>query len=438
MLGKEQLKCDMDKKHDIIKKAAFLLFLFMNTSIVNAQSLNDYLLDRLTASWQCRQVDYEEMIDVVLNKKDSLDSYLRGLAFIEIMRSEGNDSMTIKMIDKLFDLYDDSRIAGMRNYLLDTKVRLLILNNRYAEVGKTADYVAKRWPQDSDMQQWAIRHKRLAEAAKDVKPVIVKWEKDETRLVANKNLTYQNESLPFMTFNAKFNGVESNKLFMDTGLMTSMNIMRSFADKIGVKLLPDTLQMQSANQYGKVFNLQLGILDSFQLGNVTIYNHPVYVSDEEEQYGNVGVIGTPDLARFGYVEITKDSLILRKHSGHKEVEPNFTMNPGIKGTKCICLPCICQGRQSKFVLDTGSNSFLIPEGDNTSEIVAEVGGQTLEIAAGMYSHPLVLEHDAIGFWGLPILWALDRILLDFEHRHVDFIKKKGVSNTLRLASDFQL
>jgi hypothetical protein len=81
---------------------------------------------------------------------------------------------------------------------------------------------------------------------------------------------------------------------------------------------------------------------------------------------------------------------------------------------------------------------LIPEGDNISEIVAEVGGQTLEIAAGMYSHPLVLEHDAIGFWGLPILWALDRILLDFEHTHVDFIKKKGVSNTLRLASDFQL
>ena len=141
----------------------------------------------------------------------------------------------------------------MRNYLLDTKVRLLILNNRYVEVGKTADYVAKRWSQESDMQQWAIRHKRLAKAAKDVKPVIVKWEKDETRLVANKNLTYQNESLPFMTFNAKFNGVESNKLFMDTGLMTSMNIMRSFADKIGVKLLPDTLQMQSANQYGKVY-----------------------------------------------------------------------------------------------------------------------------------------------------------------------------------------
>ena len=167
----------------------------MNTSLVNAQSLNDYLFDRLTASWQCRQVDYEEMIDVVLEKKDSLDSYLRGLAFVEIMRSEGNDSMTIKMIDKLFDLYDDSRIAGMRNYLLDTKVRLLILNNRYAEVGKIADYVAKRWPQDSDLQQWTIRHKRLAEEARDFKPVIVKWAMDESKLAANKNLTYQNKSL---------------------------------------------------------------------------------------------------------------------------------------------------------------------------------------------------------------------------------------------------
>ena len=409
---------------DYIKKTAFLLFLLLDISLVKAQSWNDYLLDRLTASWQCRQVNYEAMTNVVLGKKDSLDSYLRGLAFVEIMRSEGDDSMTIKMIDKLFDLYDDSRIAGMRDYLLDTKVRLLVLNNRYVEVGQTADYVAKRWPQDSDMQQWAIRHKRLAEAAKDVKPVIVKWEKDETRLATNKNLTYQNESLPFMTFNAKFNGVKSNKLFMDTGLMTSMNIMRSFADKIGVKLLPDTLQMQSANQYGKVFHLQLGILDSFQLGNVTIYNLPVYVSDEEEQYGNVGVIGTPDLARFGYVEITADSLILKKHSNHKEVEPNFTMNPGIKGTKCICLPCVLQGRPSKFILDTGSNSFLIPEGENASEIIAEVGGQTFEIAEGMYSHPLVQEHDAIGFWGLPILRAFDRIQLDFDHTHVNYIRKK--------------
>ena len=56
----------MDKKHDIIKKVAFLLFLLMNTSFINAQNLNDYLLDWLTASWQCRQVDYEDMIDVVL------------------------------------------------------------------------------------------------------------------------------------------------------------------------------------------------------------------------------------------------------------------------------------------------------------------------------------------------------------------------------------
>ena len=417
-----------------MKKIAFCLFLFLNTTMMLAQDLNEYLLDRLTASWQCRQVDYEDMTNVVLNNKDNLDSYLRGLAFVEIMRSEGNDSMTIKMIDKLFELYNDSRIAGMRDYLLDTKKRLLLLDNRYNEISEMANYVGKRWPDDADMQQWVIRHKRLADAAKDIKPVILKWGKNESRLAANKNLTYQNDSLPFMTFNAKFNGVETDKLFMDTGLMTSMNIMRSFADKIGVRLLPDSLQMRSANRYGKVFNLQLGILDSLQLGNVIIYNLPVYISDEEDQYGNIGVIGAPDLARFGYVELTADSLILKKQSGYEEKESNFTMNPGIKGTKCICLPCICQGRTSKFILDTGSNSFLIPEGDNTAEIVAQVGEQNLEIAAGMYSHPLVEEHDAIGFWGIPILWALDRICLDFKHTHVDFIRRKGVSNTLRLAS----
>ena len=87
---KKQIEFDMDKKHDIIKIVAFLLFLFMNTSSVHAQSLNDYLLDRLTASWQCRQVNYEDMIDIVLEKKDSLDSYLRGLALVEILRSDGN------------------------------------------------------------------------------------------------------------------------------------------------------------------------------------------------------------------------------------------------------------------------------------------------------------------------------------------------------------
>ena len=235
------------KRVNMIKKIAFCLFFLLNTTLMLAQDLNDYLLDRLTASWQCRQVDYEDMIDVVLKNTDSLDSYLRGLAFVEIMRSEGNDSMTIKMIDKLFELYNDSRIAGMRDYLLDTKKRLLLLDNRYNEISEMANYVGKRWPDDADMQQWVIRHKRLADAAKDIKPVI-------------------------------------------------------------------------------------------------------------------------------------------------------------------------------------------PEGDNTTEIVAQVGEQNLEIAAGMYSHPLVQEHDAIGFWGLPILWALDRICLDFKHTHVDFIRRKGVSNTLRLAS----
>ena len=243
-----------------MKKIAFCLFLLLNTTMMLAQDLNEYLLDRLTASWQCRQVDYEDMTNVVLNNKDNLDSYLRGLAFVEIMRSEGNDSMTIKMIDKLFELYNDSRIAGMRDYLLDTKKRLLLLDNRYDEIREMANYVGKRWPDDTDLQQWVIRYKRLADAAKDTKPVILKWVKNESRLAANKNLTYQNDSLPFMTFNAKFNGVETDKLFMDTGLMTSMNIMRSFADKIGVRLLPDSLQMRSANRYGKVFNMQLGIL----------------------------------------------------------------------------------------------------------------------------------------------------------------------------------
>ena len=417
-----------------MKKIAFSLFLLLNTSLVLAQDVNDYLFDRLIASWQCRQVDYEEMIDVVLNKKDSLDSYLRGLALVEILRSEGDDSMTIKMIDKLFELYDDSRIAGMREYLLDTKVRLLIHENNYDEIGKTANYVAERWPDNAEMQQWATRYKKLAEAAKDIRPVIIKWEKNESRLAANKNLTYQNDNLPFMTFHAKFNGVESNKLMMDTGLMTNMNITKSFADKIGVRLLPDSIQMRSANQYEKVFNMQLGILDSFQLGNIIIYNLPIYVSDEDEQYGNIGVLGTPDLARFGYIELTEDSLIVKKQSHHEGVEPNFTMNPGTTGTKCICLPCICQGRPSRFILDTGSNSFLIPEGDKTSEIIAQVGGQNLEIVAGLYSHPLVEKHDAIGYWGLPILWALDRICLDFKHAHVDFIRKKGVNNILRLPS----
>ena len=243
-----------------MKKIAFCLFLLLNTTMMLAQDLNEYLLDRLTASWQCRQVDYEDMTNVVLNNKDNLDSYLRGLAFVEIMRSEGNDSMTIKMIDKLFELYNDSRIAGMRDYLLDTKKRLLLLDNRYDEIREMANYVGKRWSSDADMQQWVICHKRLADAAKDTKPVILKWVKNESRLAANKNLTYQNDSIPFMTFNARFNGVETDKLFMDTGLMTSMNIMRSFADKIGVRLLPDSLQMRSANRYGKVFNMQLGIL----------------------------------------------------------------------------------------------------------------------------------------------------------------------------------
>ena len=64
----------------MMKKIAFCLFLFLNTTMMLAQDLNEYLLDRLTASWQCRQVDYEDMTNVVLNNKDNLDSYLRGLA----------------------------------------------------------------------------------------------------------------------------------------------------------------------------------------------------------------------------------------------------------------------------------------------------------------------------------------------------------------------
>ena len=85
--------------------------------------------------------------------------------------------MTIKMIDKLFELYNDSRIAGMRDYLLDTK-EITVWITGHDEIREMANYVGKRWPDDTDLQQWVIRYKRLADAVKDTKPVILKWEKE--------------------------------------------------------------------------------------------------------------------------------------------------------------------------------------------------------------------------------------------------------------------
>ena len=199
-------------------------------------------------------------------------------------------------------------------------------------------------------------------------------------------------------------------------------------------MLPDSIQLSSANNANEVFYARLGILDSLRFKDVTLYNLPVYVTDEEREFSCV--IGTPDLARFGYIELSNDSLILQQQHNNQSIDPNFTMNPGTKGTKCICIPCMTNGEKNAFILDTGSNGFLLHNSDKQQMIKAEVGGMKLTIAAGLYSHSFVSTPDAVGFWGIPILWAFKKICIDFNHQHIDFIKKEGQSSELILHGEF--
>ena len=355
-----------------------------------------------------------------------MDPLIRSLVVIDYCRAYGLDSLAIEMADFLLEKASNEQMErGIAAYLLDMKYRLALLQNRYDEIQRMASYINRRWRSNQKLMHRAGRWHRLAEEGKDVAPVRIVRSKDIV------SLPFDRDSVGHVCVYGNVNKTEKQRFIIDTGMMSSTILFRKYVQKMGVRLLPDSIRASSATHPDVVYSMQLGIIDSLRIDGIKFCNLPVWVSDEAEEYDCVGFIGSPDLVRLEYMELSRDSLVFRYPLPKKKGEANFTMNPGTRGERCICLPCTIEGHKSSLVLDTGSNSFLLPQqyAERTTGFFVEVGGMKMWLEAGMETHGFVPHTDSRGFWGQPLLWSFERLCFNFRDAHVDYVKKKDVEYT---------
>lgn len=396
------------------------------TLTATAQDINVWLQEQLNASADLRHVDYDEMYEKALQKGKGVDPLIRSLVVIDYCRAYGLDSLAIEMADFLLEKASNEQMErGIAAYLLDMKYRLALLQNRYDEIQRIASYINRRWRSNQKLMHRAGRWHRLAEEGKDVAPVRIVRSKDIV------SLPFDRDSVGHVCVYGNVNKTEKQRFIIDTGMMSSTILFRKYVQKMGVRLLPDSIRASSATHPDVVYSMQLGIIDSLRIDGIKFCNLPVWVSDEAEEYDCVGFIGSPDLVRLEYMELSRDSLVFRYPLPKKKGEANFTMNPGARGERCICLPCTIDGHKSSLVLDTGSNSFLLPQqyAERTTGFFVEVGGMKMWLEAGMETHGFVPHTDSRGFWGQPLLWSFERLCFNFRDAHVDYVKKKDVEYT---------
>ncbi len=414
------------KRQGTTLRFLWLCFFCIVCGQIHAQDQNDWLQAQLNASADLRHVDYEEMYVKALQKDMGIDPLIKCLVIIDYCRAYGMDSLAIKMADFVLEKANNQQLEkGIAAYLLDLKYRLALLQNRYDEIEQMACYLDRRWQEDYKLMERASHWHRLAKEGKEIRPVSILRSKNTV------SLAFEKDSAGHICFDANVNQVKNRRFILDTGMMSSTILFRKYARQIAVRLLPDSIKAISATYPDVVYSMQLGVVDSLRIDGIKLCNLPVWVSDETNEYDCVGFIGTPDLFRLGYMELSCDSIVFRYPLPEQKAEANFTMNAGKRGERCICLPCTLDGHDSSFVLDTGSNSFLLPRqyAEHKKGFFAEVGGVRMWLEAGMYAHGFIPFSDSRGFWGQPLLWSFERLCINFRDAHVDYIKKKDVKFT---------
>ena len=409
-----------------LRRVSLIFLLGLACCKASAQDINKWLEEQWNASADLRHVDYEEMFDKAAQKDENINHLLQLLVSVEYSRAYGLDSLTVAISDHILKIASNEHLEkGVAEYLLDIKYKLALLHNNYDEIERMGCYVDERWQDKQKLKDKAIHWHRLAAAGKDVQPVNIQRSKNVV------GMAFERDSVGHVCIRADINNAKNQRFILDTGMMSSTIILRKYANQIGVRLLPDSTRASSAMNPGVIYNMQLGIVDSLRIDGIKFCNLPVWVSNETGAYDCMGFIGTPDLSRLEYMELSKDSIVFRYPLPKQVAKPNFTMNAGKNGERCICLPCTLDGHKSSLILDTGANIFLLPKqyAERKDGFFAEVGGMKMWLEAGKFTHAYVPYPDSRGFWGQPLLWSFKWLCFNFRDAHVDYIRKKDVEYT---------
>ncbi len=402
-----------------------LILLFTFGGQTKAEDVNDWILEQLNGSINFRHVNYEEMYTKIMDNSAKIARILSAMTFAEYCNAYALDSNTVNIIDIILEKYTDEELKGNNvSYLLDKKYYLMVMQNRYDEIERMACYIDSRWQRDPVMAKKAACWHQVAKEGKGIRPVSIRREKNVVRL-APKNLNGH------MCIKVDVNQFKDARFIVDTGLLSSTTISRKLAKKIGARLLPDSVMVSTADDTNIQYYMYHGIVDSLKIDGITFYNLPIKVSDEVVGKSCDGMMGAPDLIRLEYMELSYDSIVFRYPVPENTGEANLVMNAGERGDRSITLPYTIDGHKGSFILDTGTDFFMLPPqyAERKEAFLVEIDGMNIWMDGKFEPHDYVPHMDSRSWLGRPILKSFERLCFNFRDAHVDYILKPDVNHT---------
>ena len=183
----------------------------------------------------------------------------------------------------------------------------------------------------------------------------------------------------FIKFDAEYNGHQV-KTWFDTGVSYHLVMEKTLADNIGVKYKhsKDSIIIMNNTPVRAIE----GVVDSINLGNITLYNIPVNVFLEgftamipdslmnipekkeliEKEFSSSQILlGLPTMFLIGQFEFNWEDLLLILHNDRKDIisEPNIF----IKGNRRLYMSVFINSVRYSGFLDTGASSFIDIDSD---------------------------------------------------------------------------
>lgn len=291
----------------------------------------------------------------LLNREDSAAFFLETMInhYPEMM-----DKEIIHVYSTLFAIYNGLQDYKKSSYVLN-EMSNFITSNPYNICKKEIN----RWKEGLKERQNYLNEKIKNPVIRVKKSTI----KTPLRITVDTHLR----------FNGKYNGVTHNTI-LDTGVQRYFILNRKTAQKIGIELY-DIDEMDRGVFNGTEMAMQEVILDSVELGNLTLYNMPALVLEHnilknipdsirndsetvnsiDSIYNSLNLImGLPTMTLIGGVEIDWDKeLILFSESGNENIDNRKDANMYIYDrslyTRLDINGACCLG-----YIDSGSDNYV--------------------------------------------------------------------------------
>lgn len=156
--------------------------------------------------------------------------------------------------------------------LLFNTYRVLGKYEKAISIYKLAKEHLEKNPYHIDKEELVLRKKNFEDALSYLKEVSSQPPIKINRKITNESINIEDSSM--LGFKAKFNGIPQMTIF-DTGNDSYIVMKKKTAKEIGIRLKEDT----KGTVNGVEMMGQENIIDSIEIGNITLYNIPVIIYD---------------------------------------------------------------------------------------------------------------------------------------------------------------